>query len=136
MQGSRPPEQPLFALTWDIHELSCLVSVGRTLRVDMATALDILSNSAADHQRLNLPRKLGSIRNRCADFERRTTKFRRKPATHVFVLMISSELRDKKPYALPVQCIPYAGLKESDIRRLVNELVKEMVSNGMKVSGM
>ena len=46
-----------------------------------------------------------------------------------------SELRKQKPYALPVQCILYAGLKEEDIRRLVCMLIKELVSHGMKVPG-
>ena len=49
-------------------------------------------------------------------------RFRRKAATHIFVIMISSELRNRKPYALPVQCIPYAGLNEESMRRLINEL--------------
>lgn len=50
--------------------------------------------------------------------------------------MLSSDLRDQKPYALPVQCLPYAGLKEIDIRRLITDLCKAMISHGMKVSGM
>ena len=53
----------------------------------------------------------------------------------MFVFMISSVLRNQKPYALPVQCIPYAGLRETDIRRLVSALVREMVGRGMKVAG-
>ena len=51
------------------------------------------------------------------------------------VFMISSVLCNQKPYALPVQCIPYAGLKETDIFRLVSALAKEMVSHGMNVAG-
>ena len=47
----------------------------------------------------------------------------------------SSEVRSKKPYALPVQCIPCAGLKESDLHRIVNELLREMVAHKMKVAG-
>ena len=49
--------------------------------------------------------------------------------------MISTELHNKKPYALPVQCFPYDGLKENDLRRLITELIKEMVAHGMKVAG-
>ena len=45
------------------------------------------------------------------------------------------DVRDRKPYALHIQCLPYAGLKEKDVRRLVSNLCKEMVSLGMKVSG-
>ena len=62
-------------------------------------------------------------------------RFKRTPATHIFVLIISSELRDKKPYAVPIQFFPYAGLKEVDMRRIVTQLVKEMVRNGMQVAG-
>lgn len=49
--------------------------------------------------------------------------------------MVSSDARDKKPYALPVQWLPYAGLKEEDIHRLISDLCNKMVSLGMKVSG-
>ena len=68
-------------------------------------------------------------------FINRITHFKRAPATHVFVFIISSELRDKKPYALPVQCLPYAGLKEVDICCLVSALCGKMMSYEMKVSG-
>ena len=49
--------------------------------------------------------------------------------------MVSSDARDKKPYALPVQWLPYAGLKEEDIHRLISDLCNKMVSLEMKVSG-
>ena len=62
--------------------------------------------------------------------------FQRSPATHVFVFMVSSESRSKKPYSLPVQCIPYAGLIEVELRRLINDLCKEMISLGTGLSVM
>ena len=49
------------------------------------------------------------------DLRIRITHFKRIPATHIFVLMISSDTRDKKPYALPVQWFPYAGLKKTGL---------------------
>ena len=64
-----------------------------------------------------------------ADMIKRIIRFKRKPATHIFIFMISSELREKKPYALPVQCISYAGMKETDIHRLVTELIAEMINH-------
>ena len=69
------------------------------------------------------------------NFVKRTVHFRRILATHIFVFMLSSDHRDKKPYALPVQCLPYAGLTEVDMRRLISVLCTAMVSHGMKVSG-
>ena len=83
----------------------------------------------------NVPRKLINIRSKLCEVIKRTAHFRRSPATHVFVFMISSEARSRKPYALPVQCVPYAGLKEVELRRLICDLCREMVSLGMNVSG-
>ena len=123
----------MFALSWDIEELKRLNGEGRSLRTEVLAAIDICSPDAIEQH--NLPRKLTSIRKRLSEFIKKVTRFHRKPATHVFVFMISSVLRNQKPYALPVQCIPYAGLKETDIRRLVSALVKEMVSHGMNVAG-
>jgi len=34
---------------------------------------------------------------------------KRTAATHLFVVMISPEGRQRKPYALPIQCVPYTG---------------------------
>ena len=123
----------MFALTWDIDELDKLTTEGRNLHVDIASALDALKKP--EYRQLNIPRKVDSIRKRSVEMIKRTTRFRRKQATHIFVLMISSEVRNKKPYALPVQCIPCAGLKESDLRRIVNELLREMVAHKMNVAG-
>ena len=49
--------------------------------------------------------------------------------------MISPESRSSKPYALPVQCIPYASLKDREVRDILNDVIREMVKLGMKVAG-
>jgi len=49
--------------------------------------------------------------------------------------MISNEERDKKPYALPIQCLPYKGLSDAKVRELANKIILEMVRRGMKVVG-
>lgn len=75
------------------------------------------------------------MRMKLCEVVKRTASFRRYPATHVFVMMVSSETREKKPYPLPVQCIPYTGLKKTELRRLISDLCKEMTSLELKVSG-
>ena len=49
--------------------------------------------------------------------------------------MISNEERNKKPYALPIQCLPYKGLSDSKVRELANHIITEMVQRKMKVAG-
>ena len=134
LKAGSTPERAMFALSWDIEELKALNSEGRTLRTEISTAMDVCTTP--HEQQCNPPRKLTAIRKQLVQFIKRVTRFRRKPATHMFVLMISSELRNQKPYALPVQCVPYAGLKEIDIRRLVSAVVKKMIGSGLYVSGM
>ena len=60
----------------------------------------------------------------------------RQPASHAMVFMISPEDRSRKPYALPVQLLPYRGLKDSTVRDLANKLKMEMKSRDMEVVGM
>ena len=84
----------------------------------------------------NVPNKLVSIWSRLLQFVKRVEHFKRAPASHVFVLMISAEQRNRKSYAVPVQCVPYVGLKENDVRNLVSVLCRQMIHYGMKISGM
>ena len=41
--------------------------------------------------------------------------------------------RNRKPYALPVQCIPYTGLGDMQVRDIIDKLIKEMITRSMKV---
>lgn len=49
--------------------------------------------------------------------------------------MISPEERNSKPYAIPIQCMPCAGLKDNELRELLNKIVQEMTARSMKISG-
>ena len=50
--------------------------------------------------------------------------------------MISTERRNKKPYAIPIQCVAYTGMTVAELRTIVNNIVSEMVKIEMKVTGM
>ena len=84
---------------------------------------------------VNIPRSLHEIRQIFCTFIKGVVRHQCIAATHVLVFMISNEERDKKPYALPVQCLPYKGLSDSKVQKLANEIIDEMVRRGMKVAG-
>ena len=128
-------EKAMFSLIWDTEELKRLDKEGRHLCTNLSEALDFICAQGISRREHNIPRKLASIRTHLCDFIKGVFHFKRTPATHMFVLMVSSESRSKKPYALPVQCLPYASLKESDMRCMLTTLVKEMVCLGMTVAG-
>ena len=125
----------MLSFLWDLEELKQINQDGRKLRTEAAVVLDIVRMPSRLHHQHNLARKLGLIRSKLCAFIKCLYRLQRTPATHMFVFMISSALRNKKPYAFPIQCIVYAGLKEKYIRQLVNAISKEMVTAGMKVAG-
>jgi len=49
--------------------------------------------------------------------------------------MICPEGRQRKPYALPIQCVLYTGLTEKQARVIVNKVIQEMHDRGMQVTG-
>jgi hypothetical protein len=50
--------------------------------------------------------------------------------------MIADELRNRKPYAVPVRFMPYKSLTDSKLRDLELELEEAMRNAGMTVVGM
>ena len=70
------------------------------------------------------------------DFIRSCTRHKRTAASHVLVTMISPSERNRKPYALPISCIPYVSLSEENACKIINTVVQEMCKRGMKVGGM
>ena len=134
-QNRTVPEKTMLSLIWDIEELKRLNEEGRKLRTEILLALDVLSMPQAVQHQHNLRRKLGVVRSSLSEVIKGLYKFKRTQATHVFVFMVSSALRNRKPYALPIQCVPYSSLKEGDIRRMVNCIMAEMLTLGMKVAG-
>ena len=127
--------QALFSLGWKVDELSRLAELGRNVHVRCKTTLDRLMSSDCDPVEENIPRQLSDLRSSAVSFIEGVTRSRRIPATHLLVFMISPEDRQQKPYALPVQCVPYTGMPEHVIRTLANKVIREMNARGMKVAG-
>ncbi len=129
------PEKVLYNLGWTVDELKRLNESGRKLLTEISTLVDNLSDRSLDVVATNAARKVNSVREDMTAFIRDLSRHQRTMATHVFVVMISPESRSQKPYALPVQCIPYKGIDERQGRKIVNHVVLEMHNRGMAVSG-
>ena len=117
----------MFSFAWNVRELEHLNSEGRSLRVEISTLLDKLKDPSFDRE--YLPCKLDSVKSKGV------TRPQHVAATHCLVIMISPEERNKKPYAFPVQCVPYKGLKDRQVREITNKVISEMTKK-MKVAGM
>lgn len=122
-------------LAWKIKELTDLNESGRNLLVEVNTLICNLEDVNYNQEERNIPRQLTQIRQKLRTFIKAVTRHQCTAATHVLIFMISPEERNKKPYALPVQCLPYKGLSDMKVRSLANEVIEEMVKRGMKVAG-
>ena len=106
----------MFSLAWNVRELDHLNSKGRSLRVEISTLLDKLKDPSFD--RKYLPCKLDGVKSAAEEFIKGVTRQQRVAATHCLVIMISPEDRNRKPYAFPVQCLSYKGLKDRQVREM------------------
>jgi len=61
---------------------------------------------------------------------------KRTAASHVLVFMFADELRNRKPYAIPVRFMPYKSLTDSKLRELELQLEEAMRNVAMTVVGM
>lgn len=122
-------------LCWSVDELGRLNKNGRNLRVEVDALLVLLDDPSTDIIHQNVAKRLATTRNNLLSFISGVTRYQRQVATHVLVTMISPSQRNKKPYALPVSCIPYGSLTESKARNHIKTIIAEMHKRNMKVAG-
>ena len=124
----------VYSLGWKIDELSRLNEQARQLSVDLTVAQEYIEDENKSLKDIN--RQLSHIRDHLKHFIKTVTRHKRTPATHVLVTLISPSDRNRKPYALPVCCLAYAGLGKAAARNHINGVIKEMQKRDMKVEGM
>ena len=130
VREGKSTHQAMYTLGWTVNELDRLVKEGRQLRAEICSSICAMQEAGE-----NIVRRLTKLRPRLTEFMKQSTRQRQVAASHVLVIMISPEDRSKKPYGLPVECIPYAGMSHQTLRRLLNSLVKEMIDRNMSVVG-
>ena len=119
-------QKVMISLAWKIRELSGLNDEGRKLKVQISTVLERLADPRHDLVNENIANHLTTIRNGLNTFIKGVTHQKRTAATPILVFMVSPEERSRKPYALPVQLIPYTSLSDAKVRELANNIIQEM----------
>lgn len=86
-------------------------------------------------QRGKVQKSLISFKSRVLEYLHGLCTKKRTSASHLLVFMVSDELRNRKPYAVPVQFMPYCSLTDSKLRDLEYQLECAMRKVGMPVVG-
>ena len=103
---------------------------------EISSVGELLEVKEIDIVQLNIARRIATLQENLKLFVKGLSKHTRNAATHIWVVMISPEERNQKPYALPVQCLSYTGMTTLQARQLVNKIVRQMHNHGMDVAGM
>lgn len=69
------------------------------------------------------------------DFMKGLFKRKRTAATHILVVLASDELRNHKPYCVPLQYIPCTVVRDEFVRRTVASAVEKLAAIGVTVVG-
>ena len=133
MGSVRTLQNVLLKLAWSVQELQELTSTVCQLIVDIAS--DKLEDPRCDTVKENTAQTLKCLRSGLIEFVKKLSKHQRTAATHIFVVMVSPGSRSRKPYALPVQCLPIKALKDEQMRDIANKVVSQMVERSMNVAG-
>ena len=135
LSRGKAADKTIRTLGWKVDDLSRLGESGRALLVHCQQLHSTAEGDEEGFFAANVPRQLSQLREKLLFFIQGVYRFRRTAATHIFVVMISPEQRNRKPYALPVQCVPYATMKHQQCRNLVNKLIDIMEKKEMMVAG-
>lgn len=97
LDAGNAAEQTLFTLGWEAEELKQLMEDGRKLLVELRVVLDTIVDVEASLISKNIPRRLTVLREKLSTFVTKVTRHQRTAATHVLVIMISTEDHCRKP---------------------------------------
>ncbi len=133
-QGSAS-EDSLFALAWSYEGIKTLTVMNRELKSTACTLQSKMKCSTARAGTSNIPRDIALLRNSLLKYLQSLYSKKRNSASHMMVFMIADEMRNLKPYALPVQFLPYHGVTDEKNPELmiINNLRKVMVNMGIQL---
>lgn len=128
--------ETLKSLNWDIVKFQTLLEQATFFKEQISTFIADLNSSqsqapVAPNWRLWLKQSPGYLQ-----FLRNLFKKKRICATHILVFMVADEQRICKPYAIPIQYVPYKGIRDQEVRDLTKKIKIEMTKAHLKVVGM
>lgn len=129
-------EEALKSANWNVIEFQSLLQQAQLLIQAYEAELNTLNPVTVSPAVLR--RVKGSLRamaSQATRYLRNLFKKMRTAATHVLVLMLSDERRQKKPYALPVRYIPYRSLRDQFVRDFTKDVKQHMTERGMIIIG-
>ena len=115
------------SLSWEIVEVVDLLQKAENI----AQLLDEIKHKPQVHHRTVLIANKREI----SAYLRNLYKKRRTAATHVLVVMVADEQRNRKPYAVPIQYLPYHRIRDDDVRNIIEDVIVHMKQYNLQCIG-
>lgn len=127
-------EESLFALAWDMEGYFQLLEISKRIQTDINSILERIDGPV--NGRGNIPADIAKLKKEIEAYVKDISSKKRHAASHLLLFMISDELRNYKPYAIPVRVVKYKSITDAKIRELKEELRHAMNECGMTTVGM
>lgn len=134
-KAANTPVQTLKDCNWDVVEYQTLLQDAETIKATYENGINELAPCCDERKFESCKAILKDNASKIKAYTRNLFKKKRLAASHVEVIMISDEKRNRKPYPLPVKFVPCQTLKDQQIRELNLEIKQKMAENGLKVVG-
>jgi hypothetical protein len=132
LTNSRCSDDLLMKLAWDVVGFEQLLKQANEFKNELELMIDDLKLCLQNVVVTRLRNLRGSIMQYYKDLYSK----KRSPASHLLVFMLADELRNVKPYAVPIQFLPIKSITDDQSRQLEHEIEALMKSNGMVTVGM
>ena len=112
-ENQSTPEENLKNANWNVVEFQTLLQQAQFLKGVYEDQLACLNPAVyLPCHMLTIRTSLRGLVKEMKGYLRNLFKKKRIAATHVLVLMLSDERRNKKPYALPIRYVPYRSMRD------------------------
>ena len=130
------PEENLKNANWNVVEFQTLLQQAQFIKEAYEEQLACLDPAVyLPRHMLTIRTSLRGLVKEVKGYLRNLFKKKRIAATHVLVLMLSDERRNKKPYALPIRYVPYRSLRDQYIRDLTRDVKLKMQERELNLVG-
>ena len=130
------PEEALKNANWNVVEFQTLLQQAQMLKIAYEEQLSCLN--PAVFVPLGMQSIMASLRalvQPAKSYLRNLFKKKRTAATHILVLMLSDERRNKKPCALPVRYVAYRSLCDQYVCDITKDVKVTMKERGFNLVG-
>ena len=120
-------ENKVMECAWNALEFQELLKRWKVLKFELENAIEM--------HRTDAKFDLMALKLKLKQYLKDLMLKKRIAAKYLLVFMIPDELRNRKPYAIPVQFLPYKSITDAKLIELASNLQDVMEKNGMTVVG-